>query len=56
MLCVFLNAHDLDYFETEMLQLLKPSVKDAVNMGLIDGDKDSFELPRKKCLGFIFKC
>ena len=46
-MCLF-ECSRFGLLETEMLQLLKPSVKDAINMGLIDTDKESFELPRKK--------
>lgn len=46
-MCLF-ECSRFGLLETEMLQLLKPSVKDAINMGLIDNDKESFELPRKK--------
>ena len=44
----FFECSRFGLLETEMLQLLKPSVKDALNLGLINDDKDSFELPRKK--------
>lgn len=44
----FFECSRFGLLETEMLQLLKPSVKDALNLGLINDDKESFELPRKK--------
>ena len=50
----FFECSRFGLLETEMLQLLKPSVKDAIRTGLIDaefdlkGNKISYELPRKK--------
>jgi hypothetical protein len=50
----FFECSRFGLLETEMLQLLKPSVKDALRIGLIDaefdskGNKTPYELPRKK--------